>query len=128
MKKILKSLTVALVIALSVTCMALFTTACDGNTDKGYSVKVVCAEEGFDYTQITVQWCGGVPEACHGNNGLPVRLDANGEATCKDDLSKYELGAEGWHVQLNLPSGYVIDGSEQYVKSPSSFTYNIKKA
>lgn len=126
MKKILKSLTVALVIALSVTCIALFTTACDGNKDKNYSVKVVCSEAGFDYTQVSVQWCND--EGCHGSNGLPVKLDANGEATCKDDLSKYKMGAEGWHVQLNLPKGYVIDGSEQYVKSPSTVTYNIKKA
>mgnify|MGYP006990125413 CR=1 FL=1 len=57
MKKNLKLLVIGLLVAVAATLTCAFMPACGGDGATAYSVKVVCAEEGFDYTQITVQWC-----------------------------------------------------------------------
>ncbi|MDE5728713.1 MAG: hypothetical protein K2I20_00870 [Clostridia bacterium] len=127
MKKNLKLLVIGLLVAVAATLTCAFMPACgDGATT--YSVKVTCAEEGFDYTQITAQWCLVSADKtetiqCY---GLPVRLNADGEATCTADLPALE-GGQSFHVQLNnVPKGYSY-GSEQYATGFGTVTYTLTK-
>lgn len=127
MKKTLKLFAIGLVIAVAASFMGVFATAC-GNTETSYSVKVVCAEEGFDYTQISVQWCSVSADKqetiqCY---GTPIKLDENGEATCNVNLPELTDGKH-YHVQLNkVPAGYTY-GAEQYVDGPAKVTYTLTK-
>lgn len=128
MKKNLKLLVIGLLVAVAATLTCAFMPACgDGATS--YSVKVVCAEEGFDYTQLTVQWCS--ESGCHGKGGRPIALNAKGEATCEDDLDELAkdetLYANGWHVQLNkVPAGYTYTDN-YYTNAPGTVTITLTK-
>ncbi len=128
MKKNLKLLVIGLLVAVAATLTCAFMPACGGDGATAYSVKVVCAEEGFDYTQITVKWCLVSADKqetiqCY---GTPVKLDANGEATCNVDLPALE-GGQSFHVQLNkLPAGYSY-GAEQYATGFGTVNYTLTK-
>jgi len=128
MKKNLKLLVIGLLVAVAATLTCAFMPACGGNGATEYSVKVTCAEENFDYTQITVQWClvdsNKNTLNCY---GTPAKLDANGEATCKVTLPELEDG-QSFHVQLNkVPAGYSY-GAEQYTTEFGTVTYTLTKS
>ena len=135
MKKNLKLLVVGLLVAVAATLACAFTPACGGgNNGTAYTIKVVCAEEGFDYTQITAQWCATDKNneigACY---GLPKALDANGEATWETLPDDFINNQKGWHAQINLlaleAQGYSYDKASQslYVTAPGTVTITLTK-
>ncbi|MBD5632393.1 MAG: hypothetical protein HDP34_04110 [Clostridia bacterium] len=128
-------MTVALVIALSVTCMALFATACDGNDDKNYSVTVVYADGtavngttdgtgGMDGKTVQIQVCQkDDPTKCY----QLVSVDANGKVTIEAEKIEAVLGTVTYAVHVQgLPTGYTYDDNYTLSQSSRSITITLK--
>ena len=136
MKKNLKLLLIVLVVAIAATLTCALMPACGGNGGTAYSVKVVCSEENFDYTQITAQWCATNQNNAIGScYGAPVKLDANGEASQESLPNDFIENQKGWHVQINIPTslknqGYSYDAESQslYVTAPGTVTITLTKS
>lgn len=128
MQKTIKRIALLLALTLAVTCAALFTVAC-GNTEKDYSVQVVC-DDTVDFTQLSAQWClansAGEATRCYAS----VDLSSDGKATCTTDLNNI-TSQFGFHVGLlGLDEiGYkIIDGQNLVVTKPGTLTIKIVKA
>lgn len=135
MKKNLKLLVIGLLVAVAATLTCAFMPACGGNNDNGtaYTIKVVCAEDGFDYTQIKAQWCAVNQSneigACY---GAPKSFDADGVATWDSLPDNFIDNQKGWHAQVNLyglEGQYSYDTTSQslYVTGPATVTITITK-
>lgn len=140
MQKTIKRIALLLVLAIAVTCAAVFTTACGGETEKGYAVQVVCDDSDVDFTQLSAQWCkanaqGETEGNCYGR---PTTLDANGKATPQNmngtplDLTEIQKteATYGFHVQLNglEELGYTYaQGQNLHVTKAETLTIKIVK-
>lgn len=116
MNKLIKSLTLALVLSLAFVCAGIFMTACDKKDDDGvekYSVYVVYADgtpvngqtDGYGLnslnntqTNVTVQWCL--------NSCYWVYLGADGKASVKASTVIEQIGGTPTHVQVMKVTGY----------------------
>lgn len=124
MKKLFKSLVVTIAIALSVTCMAMFITACDGNKDKENFVITVLypngeavngtadGTAGMDSKSVMIQICQkDDPTACY--KMLQLGADGTVKVSIADVKNAIGEGNYIMHIQ-GVPQGYTYD-EDNYV-------------
>ncbi len=141
MQKMIKRIALLLVLAIAVTCAAVFATACGGNTETGYSVQVVCDDANVDLTKLSAQWCRSNEQGTEAEGncyGRPTQLSADGKATPHNldgtplDLNEKKSDAPyGFHVQLNglATIGYTYaENQSLHVTQEGTFTIKIVKA
>lgn len=129
MQKTIKRIALLLVLAIAVTCAAVFATAC-GNTETEYSVQVICDDD-VDFTKLGVHWCKADASGNPTGNCYPqVTLDNEGKATCSTDLSAI-TSQYGFHVELDYLDtiGYTYAENQNFiVTAPGTLTIKIVKA
>lgn len=133
MKKAIKYLTLALILALSV-CAAIFAVACNGDKDdkSGDYVVTVQYEDGkavegkIGDKQLRVQICDATnEERCY----QLISLGTDGKASVKAETLESVLeGATSFAVHIvGLPSGYTLAGEYTMTTSSHSVTVVVKQ-
>lgn len=140
MKKIIKALTLTLVLSLTLVCAGLFATACNKDKDEGekYSVYVVYPDgsavnghtDGTGYnagtdteTVVYVQWCNYDTGKCY----EAILVGTDGKASVSAEKLEAELGKAKYKVTvIGEPEGYTA--AIQYMEAPGELKITLTAA